>query len=183
MRLSNTLRGIVKHEVLEVPTSQGSLTLLDKAQGTTFTLSAVPSSTVLLRLAGSASHMSIVCNCCGRHRMCDYLLVSDNCSEARVFYIELTDTLNNKWSHKKTQVCRSLPFFEYLRAVGEVELCGVSFQNVTHHYLVLARQVSNGPDKQRTRPAGLEVRREQCHGVTVRGLVSIHIPFDRLLFP
>ena len=56
-----------------------------------------------------------------RKRQCDYLLVVEHDNHSFVIFIELKRSLYLHWARGKEQVCRSLPFFEYLRSLCEID--------------------------------------------------------------
>ena len=180
------LCAIVKQHALEQPCANGSVTLVEENQTPGVTIYGVPSASVVIRLDGNASHLSMVQQRGDLHRICDYLLITDSHNEVRAVLIELKDNLRESlWQKGVEQVCRSLPFLYYLHSVTQVECNGscVSCDHVSRFYCVLAPRQSKWIDKQRTRAGGLQPRTIDCHGVRVRGLAGVRIPFCRLVPP
>ena len=187
MELTDALRDIVSQGVLQAPNSRGTVTLVERDETVQFTkviLSGVPASTVVIRLDPNASHIAILRERMGLKRRCDYLLVAERYGEIKVMFIELKACLDNGWEEGKKQVCRSLPFYEYLYSASDVHFCKPSFKmrDVSRHYFVLSNRSSNGIDKQPVRVTDQRMR-DPCHGVYVYGLVCYIVPFDKLVPP
>lgn len=180
------LCAVLEQHAFEQPCAGGSVTLVEENQNSKITISGVPSATVVIRLDGNASHMSIVQQIDDLHKICDYLLITNWHNEVRAVLIEIKENLRKSlWQKGVEQVCRSLPFLYYLHSVTEVECNGscVSCEHVPRFYWVLAPRESKFIDKQRTRGGGPTPRTENCHGVAVRGLAGVRIPFDKLVPP
>ena len=177
---------VVKQQTLEEPAADGTVTLVEEKEKVKVTISGVPSTAVVIRLDRNAGHMKRIVQERGHlHRICDYLLITVIHHEVRAILIEVKKHLGQSlWQKGVEQVCRSLPFFYYLHSVTQVECNGscISCEEVSRFYWVLAPRQSS-IDKQPTRPRGRPARNTECHGVTVRGLAGLRIPFDRLVPP
>ena len=103
-----------------------------------------------------------------------------------VILIELKRSLYLHWQRGKEQVCRSLPFFEYLRSLCEID-CQKSFcraDPVSFHYWVLASRYGRSIDKQRIRmPPHLLSVSDIHHGVEIKGMVSSLVSLSQLIGP
>lgn len=178
---------VVTSHALDHPSTRGSVALVEEAEQVKVTISGVPSETVVIRLDRHACHMEKVVQQRGDlHRICDYLLITYRHDEVRAILVEIKKHLGDSlWRKGAEQVCRSLPFFYYLHSVAQVEHDGscVSCDEVSRFYWVLAPRQSRGIDKQRTRAGSQQARIDSRHGVTVRGIAGMRIPFNRLVPP
>ena len=189
MTLPSAFCKILVNSAVRFPDTHGSIVLKEVQNGSvvmTLEVSDLPAGSSTVKLDGNVSHFEIVQNDGRRKRQCDYLLVVEHDNHSFVIFIELKRSLYLHWARGKEQVCRSLPFFEYLRSLCEID-CQRPFCRagaVSYHYWVIASRYGRSIDKQRIRmpPHFLSVA-DFHHGVEVKGMVSPLVSLSQLTSP
>ena len=174
------LREVLSPSVLVPHNGKGTVSLREQQAGMLVEVIGLPQCSVTIAIQ-KISHLSKLST--GRlTKRCDYLIVSQIDQYIYASFIELKTTMTNE-EEPKEQLRRSLPIFEYLISVSEIEYeFSILKSDISISYAIIARRYSERFDKQRVKigPATTQ-QKEMYRGIAISKNIGTTMQFNTLL--
>ncbi len=114
-------------------------------------------------------------------KRCDYLLVYQLQTQCHVVLVELKTSLDETRKEEgKEQLRRSLPIWDYLFSVCEIE-CGNNREVPSTKYVLIAKQTSKNLDKQPTRAKTRLAGTERYRNIRIKTLIGTNFAIETLI--
>ena len=178
-KFRSTLERILPEDFLPIPDSRGNVQLKERSADMEVEILDIPSSPVAVHV-DRLSHLPRL-NIGDWNQKCDYFLVCCSGGKLLATIIELKKTLNDE-DKPNDQIQRSLPIFQYLRSLCEIEGdFKLHDSDLVVQYVVIGKRLHPRLDKQRVRPRPALWEREiKYRSISVKQFVGSRIPFGAI---